>query len=107
MGRGLSATQRGIMDYAKDQGFIAPYEACDLAYSIGDIGGDVGKRFSDYDQDIKCAAAIASRALLRLVARKLLQFERRRFRNQSNVYRGKVWHGALPFVQTKPQHNND
>src|SRR5438132_381360 len=98
MGRGLSATQRSIMEFAKDCGFITPYEAYELAY-VGDIGGDAGNEgLGDYDQMRKCAHAVASRCLRRLVARKLLTFERRRFKGQSNVYRVQGWHGALPFA---------
>src|SRR5207249_7725521 len=99
MGRGLSSVQQAIMTHAKAYGFITPYEAVDIAGNVANIN------VVDCDNWNNCATAIASRSLRRLVARGLLTFERRRYKDRSNIYRVTGWHGALPNVMSKHWHN--
>jgi len=100
MGRGISPLQTGIMKHATEQGFIAPYEAVEIAWSF--IPDDATDDYAGYDLDDKGrngASASASRSLRRLVARGLLIYVRARFYRQSDVYRVAGWVGCLPWVE--------
>jgi hypothetical protein len=95
MGRGLSPVQNEIMQVARRQGFITPYDARECAWRNVSLD-DTSRSFAATNA---VAAAIASRSLRRLVARGLLVYERRRFLRQSNVYRLTGWYGCLPWLK--------
>lgn len=95
MGRGLSPVQTDIMEHARRQGFITPYDARECAWKNVSLD-DTSRSFAATNA---VAAAIASRSLRRLVARGLLVFERRRFRRQASVYRLTGWYGCLPWLK--------
>lgn len=94
MGRGLSPVQNEIMEVARRQGFITPYDARECAWM--NVSWDVSRSYSDC---YATAAAIASRSLRRLVARGLLVYERTRWVGHADVYRLAGWYGALPRLK--------
>lgn len=96
--RGLSLLQKRIMAVAA-KGWITPAEATTCAYQ------DYIWNFEEPLEKLTArVAASASRALRRLVQRKLLTHEPARFLSQSPAYRLMGWIGPIPWLTSSHTH---
>ncbi len=94
--RGLSLLQKRIMAVAA-KGWITPDEARECAYKGDSYSWDCEEPLKMLEARV---AASASRALRRLVQRKLLTYEPARFINQSPAYRLVGYTEPLPWIES-------